>query len=152
MKVVVSLDQAVRSIGTSDAGHETTFDTSVKGGGLASAPSPVQIMLEAAGACMIMDIVPMLQKRRKNVVGLTIELEGTRREEHPRIFTKVHMIVRLTSPDVTREELEHCIKLSEEKYCTVSNTLRLAGAEMTHEIQIVREPAISDLERANQTL
>jgi putative redox protein len=152
MTVTVSLDKALRSIGTNDRGFETRFDTSIESGGLASASSPVQILLEAAGACMIMDIVPLLRKRKKNVIGLTIELHGTRRDEHPRIFTHVHMILRLTSPDATSQELEHCIALSEEKYCTVSNTLKLAGARMTHEAHIIRDGALSDLERADQPL
>ena len=152
MKVVVSLDQGVRSIGINELGHEARFDTSVKGGGFASAPSPVEHMLEAAGACMIMDIVPMLQKRKKNVVGLSVELEGERRDEHPRIFTKVHMTMRLTSPDVTQEELDYCISLSDEKYCTITNTLKLAGAAITYESHVNREHALSDVERANQAL
>ena len=152
MNVVVSLDKALRSIGTNEAGQEAFFDTSIKGGGLASAPSPVEHMLEAAGACMIMDIVPMLQKRKKNVVGFTVELEGERREEHPRIFTKVHMIIRLTSPDITQDELDYCISLSDEKYCTITNTLKLAGATVTYESIISREPSLSDIERADQSL
>src|SRR5687768_7654464 len=123
MNVIVSLDQAVRSIGRNEHGHETMFDTSVKGGGLGTAPSPVEHMLEAAGACMIMDIVPMLRKRQKNVIGLSVELSGVRREEHPRIFTSVHMIFRLTSPDASKEELDYCIKLSDEQYCSITNTI-----------------------------
>lgn len=152
MKVIVSLDKGVRSIGRNDLGHETMFDTSVKGGGFASAPSPVEHMLEAAGACMIMDIVPMLQKRRKNVIGFTVELSGERRETMPKIFTKVHMILRLVSPDATKEELDMCIRLSDETYCTITNTLKLAGAQVTYESHVVSEPMLSDVERANLTV
>ena len=152
MNVVVTLDKGVRSIGRNEHGHESTFDTSVKGGGFASAPSPVEHMLEAAGACMIMDIVPMLQKRRKNVIGMSVELTGTRRDEHPRIFTSVHMMIRLTSPDATKEELDMCIKLSDETYCTITNTIKLAGATVTYDSQVMSEPALSDIERANTAL
>jgi putative redox protein len=152
MNVVVTLDKGVRSIGRNEHGHESLFDTSVKGGGFASAPSPVEYMLEAAGACMIMDIVPMLQKRKKNVIGLSVEVNGTRRDEHPRIFTTVHMIFRLTSPDVTKDELDYCIKLSDEKYCTVTNTLKLAGAVVTYESQVDSEATLSNIERANASL
>lgn len=152
MNVVVTLDKGVRSIGRNEHGHESTFDTSVRGGGFASAPSPVEHMLEAAGACMIMDIVPMLQKRRKNVIGMSVELTGTRRDEHPRIFTSVHMMIRLTSPDATKEELDMCIKLSDETYCTITNTIKLAGATVTYDSQVMSEPALSDIERANTAL
>lgn len=150
--VVVSLDKGMRSIGRTEAGHETVFDTTVQGCGTASAASPVQIMLEAAAACSIMDVAGMLRKRKKNVVGLTVEASGKRRDEEPRIFTSVHMIFRLVSPDATKEELDYCIQLSHEKYCTVSNTIRLAGAEVTWESVISREAAMSDLDRATQSI
>lgn len=150
--VVVSLDKGMRSIGRNEAGHETVFDSTVKGGEPASAASPVQIMLEAAAACSIMDVAGMLRKRHKNVVGLTVEMRGERRDEEPRIFTSVHMIFRLVSPDATKEELDYCIKLSHEKYCTVSNTIKLAGAEITWESDISLEAAMSDVERAGQPI
>lgn len=150
--VVVTLDEGLRSIGRNDAGQETIFDTSIKGGGLGSAASPVQIMLEAAAACSIMDVAAMLRKRQKNVIGLTVEVSGERRDEDPKIFTSMHMIFRLTSPDATKEELDYCIQLSHDKYCTVSNTIKLAGAVITSESHIVSEPSLSDLERADQSL
>jgi putative redox protein len=99
-----------------------------------------------------MDIVPMLQKRKKNVIGMSVELTGTRRDEHPRIFTSVHMMIRLTSPDATKEELDMCIRLSDETYCTITNTIKLAGATVTYDSQVTSEPALSDIERANTAL
>lgn len=150
--VIVTLDEGVRSLGRNEKGHETMFDTTVKGGGLDSAASPMEIMLEAAGACSIMDVVGMLRKRRRTVIGLTIELSGERRDVDPKIFTKVHMKYHLISPDATKEELDYCIHLSEEKYCSVAATLKLAGATLTWESDIERGESVSHLERATMSL
>jgi putative redox protein len=152
VNVVVSMAEGLSSVGRNEKGHETRFDTSVKGGGTDNAASPVEIMLQAACACGVMDVAGMLRKRQKNVVGLTIKASGERRDEEPRIFTKVHFIYRLTSPDATKEELDYCIKLSLDKYCSVSNTIKLAGAEMSYESEVIRGSAMSDVERASTPL
>lgn len=150
--VVVSLDEGLRSIGRNEKGHETIFDTSVAGGGTGSAAGPMEILLEAAAACSVMDVVGMLRKRRKNVIGLSIEMIGERREEEPRIYTAVKMIYRLTSPDITKEELDKCIVLSYEKYCSVTATLRLAGADVTWESSVDGDATLSNLAAAEMPL
>jgi putative redox protein len=150
--VTVSLDQGLRSIGRTEKGHETVFDTSVQGGGMDSAASPVDTLLEAAGACSIMDIVGMLRKRQKNVIGLTVEISGERRTEEPRIFTRLHLRFHLISPDATKEEFDYCIRLSEEKYCSVLATLKLAGANITSESMVDPDASVSHSERASMSL
>jgi putative redox protein len=87
-------------------------------------PSPVELVLQALGGCTAMDVVSILQKMRRTIQSLTLELQGERREEHPRIFTHIHILYKLVSPDTTAHELERAIKLSEEKYCSVSGMLR----------------------------
>jgi putative redox protein len=86
--------------------------------------SPVELVLQALGGCTAMDVVSILQKMRRTIKALTLEIEGERREEYPRIFTHIHILYKLTSPDVAEHELERAIKLSEEKYCSVSGMLR----------------------------
>lgn len=87
-------------------------------------PSPVELVLQALGGCTAMDIVSILQKMRRTIRSLTLDLEAERREEYPRIFTQIHLLYTLVSPDVTEHELERAIQLSEEKYCSVSGMLR----------------------------
>ena len=102
---------------------------------LKQAQSPVELLLSALSACGAVDIVLMLKKRRKIVDAFTIETEGLRRPEHPRGFTSIHCRYRITSPDVTEEELLKAAKLSLEKYCSVASTL---NAEITFSVEVVR--------------
>jgi putative redox protein len=87
-------------------------------------PSPVEMVLQALGGCTTMDIVSILQKMRRTIASLTIDISADRRDEDPRIFTQIHLLYKLVSPDTTEHELARAIKLSEEKYCSVSGMLR----------------------------
>lgn len=138
MKATVQLDSALRFIGTSDRGKQAFFDTSVSGGGLDSAPSPVDSVLMAAAACSAMDVVSILQKRRKSVTGLKIELSATRAETHPHVFTHIEMDFQLQSQDATIEELSHAIELSHSKYCSVSIMLMRSGCEISWKASVTK--------------
>jgi len=87
-------------------------------------PSPLELVLQALGGCTTMDIVSILQKMRRTITALTLEINADRREEYPRIFTHIHILYKLVSPDAMENELGRAIKLSEEKYCSVSGMLR----------------------------
>lgn len=102
---------------------------------LKQAQSPVELLLSSLSACGAVDIVLMLKKRRKIVEAFTIETEGIRRSEPPRGFTSIHCRYRITSPDVTEEELFKAAKLSLEKYCSVASTL---NAEITFSVEVLR--------------
>jgi len=86
--------------------------------------SPLELVLQALGGCTTMDIVSILQKMRRTITALTLDINAERREEYPRIFTHIHILYKLVSPDATENELARAIKLSEEKYCSVSGMLR----------------------------
>jgi putative redox protein len=97
--------------------------------------NPVELLLSSLSACGAVDIVEMLKKRKKSVQKFTIETTGTRREEHPRAFTKIHCRYIITSPDINEEELYKCAKLSLEKYCSVAGSLK---SEIEFSVQIIR--------------
>jgi putative redox protein len=97
--------------------------------------NPVELLLSSLSACGAVDIVEMLKKRKKSIQKFTIETSGTRREEHPRSFTKIHCRYIITSPDINEEELYKCAKLSLEKYCSVAGSLK---SEIEFSVQIIR--------------
>jgi putative redox protein len=138
MNATVTLESGLRFNGTTDGGLTTSFDTTVKGGGTNSAPSPMESVLLAAGTCSAMDVIDMLRKGRKNIAGLTVELRAERATEHPKVFTKIHMGFQVTSPDVTARELQRAIELSHTKYCSVSLMLSRGGCEVTWDAIITR--------------
>ena len=130
MKQVLELESGMRIIGKNSRGHETAYDTSEQFGGNSSAPTPMEIMLQAVAACSFMDVASIIKKKRKQIDDFKITITGERRDAHPRIFTDVHMLFELTSPDAEFSDLERAISLSKEKYCSVSATVKGAGANV----------------------
>lgn len=97
--------------------------------------SPTELLLSALVACAAVDLVSMIKKRRKTFVDLKGEATGTRREEVPKGFTKIHLKYYITSPDLQEEEAARLVELACTKYCSVAYSV---GAEQTHEFEIVR--------------
>lgn len=138
MKAVLRLDHNMRIIGVSHSGHEVVFDTVPEVGGDNTAPPPMQVMLMSLGACTFMDVVGILRKKRKIITKMNIHLNAERAKEHPKVFTKVHLIYELTSPDAQIDDLNRSIELSQTKYCSVSAMFKSAGCEITWEAVINR--------------
>ncbi len=97
--------------------------------------SPMQLVLSALSACVAVEVALMIQKRRKNLTDLSIEAQGTRRDDNPRGFTSIHLIFTLVSPDASKEELEKVTKLGLESYCSVGNSLK---ADITFECRVLK--------------
>ena len=94
----------------------------------------------ALGGCMAVDVIEILQKKRQDVTDYRVEVSGERREEFPRAFTKlfVHHIVR--GRNIAPQTVSQAVKLSEEKYCSVSATLK-PTAEVITSFAVIEEAA-----------
>jgi putative redox protein len=86
--------------------------------------SPTELLLSATAACSAVDVIQILQKKRKTIDGLQVVAEGTRRDEHPKYFTDVLLTFKLSSPDTSPDELQKVVALSVDKYCSVAATIR----------------------------
>ena len=101
------------------------------------AQSPTELLLSAVAACAAVDIVSMIKKRRKTLLDFKGEASGTRRDDHPRKFTSIHLHYDITSPDLNDDEVKRIIDLAVEKYCSVAATIN-ESAELSHSFSIVR--------------
>ena len=66
----------------------------------------------------------ILQKMRKTIESFSIEIDPTRRDEEPRIFTNLEIIYRLKGPDLDASSVLRAVKLSQDKYCSVTAMLK----------------------------
>jgi putative redox protein len=85
--------------------------------------SPTQALAYAVMACMGMDLVHILQKGRHDLQALTVTVETTRAQEHPRRYTSIHLHFELTG-NIPGAAVERAIELSRTTYCSVSSSLR----------------------------
>ena len=84
---------------------------------------PMELLLMALGGCTGIDVVLMLKKMRVPFDDLQIKLSGEREAEPPRIYTGIKISYHVWGEDLPMAKLERAVELSQEKYCSVSNTL-----------------------------
>ncbi len=122
-------------LGKSDSNHWVVMDTSEKGGGSNAASSPKELLLMALGGCTSMDVISILKKKRAPMRDYEIRLTATVREEHPQVYTDIHLTYVIYGKDVRKEDVERAIELSEKQYCSVTAMLQQA-VKITHEYRI----------------
>jgi putative redox protein len=117
-RVAVRWTQGLAFKGGEPGGPETVID-----GDNALAPGPMLTLLLAAASCTGADVVSILQKMRVEVLELTIEASGVRREQEPRRYTAIHFDYRLRGTGLDAAKASRAIDLSIEKYCSVLGSL-----------------------------
>jgi len=95
---------------------------------------PMQAVLMAAAGCSSIDIVMILEKMKQPLQDIKVEVTGTRREEAPKVYTKIHMHYILYGT-LDEQKAKRAIDLSLEKYCSVSLMLQKA-AEISSSFEI----------------
>jgi putative redox protein len=105
--------------GTNAGGIETTIDGNREAGA-----SPVELLLEALGACTGIDVALIMEKMRTPLARLEVSLEGDRHSPEPRYFTRVRARFDVWGDGLRSEKVARAIKLSCDKYCSVFHSLR----------------------------
>lgn len=116
-------------------GHDMILDSSMEFGGSNAGPRPKSLMLVALAGCTGMDVVSLLNKMRVQFDELKIEVEGNITEDHPRHFDHMHIKYIVRGKEIPVEKVNNAISLSQDKYCGVSFSYRMA-MKITHELII----------------
>ncbi len=117
---------------TSPSGHAMVFDSDRESN---KAPGPMEMLLMALGACTATDVVVVLGKKRQKLEALEVICSGERAAKPPQVWIKLEVLYRLRGK-LDEAAVNHAIQLSEEKYCSVSTTLRKT-ATLTWRYEIV---------------
>ena len=107
-----------RFVGQASSGHALVVDA----GAEKSASSPIELVFIALCACTASDVVGILRKKREPFTTLEVRATAERAETFPKIYTSIRLIYRVGG-NVTRKAMEDAVRLSEEKYCSVSAML-----------------------------
>jgi putative redox protein len=83
--------------------------------------------------CTASDVVGILRKKREPFTDLEVVAQAERADDHPKVYTHIKVIYRVRGK-VTHKAVEDAVRLSTEKYCSVSAML-----EKTATIQTVIE-------------
>lgn len=99
-------------------------------------PHPMQLVLMGLCGCTGMDVISILKKKRQSFTGLQVNATAERAEEHPRVYTQIHLEFVVTGDDVDPDTVERSIELSQTKYCSASAMLGKT-ADITTSYRIV---------------
>jgi putative redox protein len=98
-----------------------------------AANSPIELVLIALCGCTASDVVGILRKKREPFTNLQVDARGERTTEYPMVFTEIHVTYRVRGA-VSHKAMEDAVRLSTEKYCSVSAMLEKT-ARITHTIE-----------------
>ncbi|MDO9537024.1 MAG: OsmC family protein [Thermoplasmata archaeon] len=135
MKALVKWNSEMSFQGKAESGVWVPMGSSKTETEPPKAASPMELLLISLGGCTAMDIVWILQKKRITFDDFWIEIEAERTDQHPKVYSSIHMKFIFVGKDLKPEPLEQAAKLSAEKYCLVGAMVGKV-AKITHEVEI----------------
>ena len=87
-------------------------------------PSPKKLLLSSLAGCTGMDVASLLKKMRVQIKGFEMDIEADLTEEHPKVYSEIRLVYRFFGKDLNKEKVEKSVRLSQERYCGVSDMLK----------------------------
>ena len=146
-QAIVKQIQGITFAAKSDSNHWVTMDGPEMFGGSESGPRPKELILMALGGCTASDVIPILKKKRVPLDNCEVKLTANVREEHPQVFTDIHIEYIFYGNGIDPKDIERAIELSITKYCSATAMLR-ASVNITHSYRIEKNAQISTKQEA----
>ena len=116
-----------RYVAEATSRHALVMDTAAE----KTANSPMELVLIALCGCTASDVVGILQKKREPFTSLEVSAEGNRAADYPQVYTEIKVTYRVGGK-VSRKAMEDAVRLSKEKYCSVSAMLEKSAKISVH--------------------
>ena len=129
----------LRTVAGAGLRFEAVFSTGtvvMDSGAAPAGPNPVQTLLASLAACEAMDVIAVLRKQRQSISAYEVLMSGERAAVHPRRYTAIELVHRVTGQGVRRSAVEEALRLSVEKYCSVYHSIR-PDIVITNRIEIL---------------
>src|SRR5580658_3394303 len=120
-----------RYVAEATSRHALVMDTAKE----KTANSPMELVLIALCGCTASDVVGILRKKREGFTGLEVSAHGERADGYPAVYTSIHLTY-VVRGEVSKKSMEDAVRLSKEKYCSVSAMLEKT-AKITYTIEHV---------------
>jgi putative redox protein len=93
----------------------------------------MECVLMSLCGCTSVDVISILSKKREPFTGLTVSATAEKAQGSPSVFTRIELVYRV-SGQVNQKSMEDAVRLSKEKYCSVSAMLEKT-AKITYTIE-----------------
>lgn len=134
-KAYVKQIKGISFVGKTDSNHWITMDGPEEFGGSNAGVRPKELLLIGLGGCTGSDVVNILKKKKAGLKDFEINITADTADEHPQVFTKIHIEYVFYGDDLQAKDIERAIELSQTKYCSVTKMLEKA-MEITHSYRI----------------
>ena len=103
--------------GSAESGNTIVFDAD---SAHAHGPSPMEGILMALCSCASVDVVGILKKKRQQIAGLSVTAAAAEAPAPPRVFTHIKLTYAVRGAQLSRKAVQGAVRLSKNKYCSVS--------------------------------
>jgi putative redox protein len=128
--------QGITFVGKTDSNHWITMDGPESFGGSNAGIRPKELLMLSLGGCTGSDVTSILSKKKIKLEGFEINITAESADEHPQVFTKMHLEYIFYGKDIPVKDIERAIELSLTKYCSVTAMLQKA-MPIEHSFKII---------------
>jgi putative redox protein len=116
-------------VGVDSSKHSVVLSAQDEANGTGMKPS--DLLLVAVAGCTAVDVVGILQKKRQDLRGLEINVSGTQDADPPWAFRRIELEFVVSGTGLKEKAVADAIQIAEEKYCSVSATVREVAEVVT---------------------
>jgi len=123
-------------IATDEAGLEVRMDK-IGTSNINFGASPMQMLLMALAGCSSIDVMMILEKQRQQVINYEVSINATKEVvDNFSLWTTIDISFKITG-NLDINKVKRAVQLSINKYCSVAETLRRAGAVINTDVLVI---------------
>ncbi len=135
MDANVTWQEGMSFTGTADSGFQVRLGADPEVGGANDGFRPLELMAVSLAGCTAMDVISLLRKKQQAVTGFEVRVHADRAADHPKVFTHITVLYRVTGQNLDEAALRRAIELTATKYCPAQAMLgKVAPMELKYQI------------------
>jgi len=108
---------------------------SIQLSGNKEAVGPMETVLMAMAACSAIDVEMILKKMRQKCQDIRVEVDATRADAVPAVFTKIQLNYTITGA-IKEDKARQAVEMSMTQYCSVSKMIE-KSAEISWKVKVI---------------
>ena len=135
MKANIVQLRGISFAGKADSNHWVAMDGPADFKGSDAGARPKELILIGLGGCTGSDVASILSKMNEKIDRFEVDIDAEVAAEHPKVFTRIHIIYKFWGKDLNQGNIDKAIHLSQDKYCAASAMLKKA-VDITHSVEL----------------
>jgi putative redox protein len=116
-------------VGVDSSKHSVVMSAQDEENGTGMKPS--DLLLVSLAGCSAMDVIGILKKKRLDLRGFEVNIQGEQEPDPPWAFKRIEIEYVVTGRAIKEKAVADAIRLSKDKYCSVSATVQPVAEVIT---------------------